>query len=203
MLKITNSLIKNHTARSNKNLTRYKWYDNLVLNIPHSSIDGLGSTRWNNSQLLASEVKKWTNWFTDLIFIPSERNNISILTSDYSRFVVDVYPDNPFLGTICTNYKGLHRDIDDEERMELLRYYNSYINKLIDMLNAHSLLINCQSYPSELCDADIYISFNDDYSKPSEFVLDLTFEFFRKKRIRCRYWAIRYLLKDFYNWFQL
>ena len=70
--------------------TKERWYNNIVLSIPHASVGGLGIARWDNKVALLSEVKRWTDWYTDLLFIPDNREGIQFITSDYSRFVVDV-----------------------------------------------------------------------------------------------------------------
>lgn len=57
---------------------------------PHSSIDGLATTKWNDKAALLKEVRRWTDWYTDLIFVPDQRDKIKTVVSDYSRFVVDV-----------------------------------------------------------------------------------------------------------------
>jgi N-formylglutamate amidohydrolase len=46
------------------------------------------------------------------------------------------------------------------------------------MLNEHSLLIDCHSFPSDLSDVDICIGYNNDWSKPTDFVIDLITGYF-------------------------
>ena len=48
------------------------------------------------------------------------------------------------------------------------------------MLSEHSLLIDCHSFPSDLSDVDICIGFNEDWSKPTDFVIDLVVELFKQ-----------------------
>ena len=48
------------------------------------------------------------------------------------------------------------------------------------MLNEHSLLIDCHSFPSGLSDVDVCIGVSDDWSCPSEFLIELVMESFRQ-----------------------
>ena len=173
--------------QSFRNLLNEKWYDNIVLNIPHSSIDGLATTKWNNKTALLSEVKRWTDWYTDIVFVPDLGNGIKTVIADYSRFVVDVerLPNDPMekigQGILYTDFNGLHRTIEQEEKLGMIAYYMGYIKTLKEMLNEHSLLIDCHSFPSDLSELDICIGVNDDWSRPSDFVIDLVVEFFKKE----------------------
>lgn len=173
--------------QSFRNLLNEKWYDNIVLNIPHSSIDGLATTKWNNKAALLSEVKRWTDWYTDIVFVPDLGNGIKTVIADYSRFVVDVerLPNDPMekigQGILYTDFNGLHRTIEQEEKLGMIAYYMGYIKTLKEMLNEHSLLIDCHSFPSDLSELDICIGVNDDWSRPSDFVIDLVVEFFKKE----------------------
>lgn len=164
-----------------------KSYDNLVLNIPYSSVGGLGVAKWNNKVALMKEVRKWTDWFTDVIFVPDNRPGIKSVIADYSRFVVDVERllDDPMnkvgQGIIYTKFNELQRTISDEEKMGMMAYYYTYIKQLKSMLNEHSLLIDCHSFPSGLSDVDVCIGVNEDWSRPSNFLVELVFEFFKQK----------------------
>ena len=177
-------LPKDLRGRSRIFKTKERWFDNIVLNIPHASIDGLGTTIWDNKEAILSEVRRWTDWFTDYIFIPEIREEIKVILADYSRFVVDVkrLSDDPLekdgQGVIYAEFNNNHRFIEEKERLDLVSYYYSYFNKLKKMLNEHSLLIDCHSFPSDISDVDICIGYNDDWTKPTEFVIELVSKFF-------------------------
>jgi N-formylglutamate amidohydrolase len=64
--------------------------------------------------------------------------------------------------------------------MGMMAYYYSYIKQLKSMLNEHSLLIDCHSFPSGLSDVDVCIGVSDDWSCPSEFLIELVMESFRQ-----------------------
>ena len=173
--------------RSSRNLLNEKWYDNIVLSIPHSSIDGLSTTSWNDKAALLSEVRRWTDWYTDLVFVPDDRNGIKTVIADYSRFVVDVerLPSDPMekigQGILYEKFNGLRRTMGQEERQGMIAYYMGYIKTLTEMLSEHSLLIDCHSFPSDLSDVDICIGYNDDWRRPTDFVIDIVVEFFKKE----------------------
>jgi N-formylglutamate amidohydrolase len=155
-----------------------------VLNIPHASVGGLGIARWDDTKNLITEVRRWTDWYTDMLFIPDKREGIQIMTSDYSRFVVDVerLVNDPLekigQGIVYKKFNGLHRTFEGREEIEMFRYHANYIRDLRLMLDEHSLLIDCHSFPSDLSDVDICIGYNEDWSKPSDFVIDLVKTFF-------------------------
>lgn len=163
-----------------------KSYDNLVLNIPHASVAGLGYAKWDDEVGLIREVRKWTDWYTDLIFVPDNKPGVKSITADYSRFVVDVerLEDDPLdstgQGIVYTKFNGIKRTIDEEERLGMMAYYYAYIKQLKGMLNEHSLLVDCHSFPSELSDVDICIGVNNDWSRPTEFVIELVAEAFKQ-----------------------
>ena len=164
-----------------------RWYENIVLNIPHASIRGLSRIKCDNKANLLAEVKKWTDWYTDLIFIPEKVDRIKHIIAGYSRFAVDVerLPDDPLEknghGIIYTEYNGQQRYVDEKERTRLMAYYYDYHDSLKSMLSEHSLLIDCHSFPSDLSDVDICIGFNEDWSRPTDFVMDLVIESFKQQ----------------------
>jgi len=163
-----------------------RWYENIVLNIPHAGVRGLGSIKCDDKVNLLAEVRKWTDWFTDLIFIPEKNDRIKHIIADYSRFAVDVERllDDPLekkgQGIIYTKYNGQERYVGEKERIRLMAYYYDYIDRLKSMLSEHSLLIDCHSFPSDLSDVDICIGYNEDWSKPTGFVIDLVVESFKQ-----------------------
>ena len=163
-----------------------RWYENIVLNIPHAGVRGLGHIRCDNKVNLLAEVRKWTDWYTDLIFIPEKNDRIKHIIADYSRFAVDVERllDDPLekkgQGIIYTKYNGQERYVGEKERIRLMAYYYDYIDRLKSMLSEHSLLIDCHSFPSDMSDVDICIGYNEDLSKPTDFVIDLVVESFKQ-----------------------
>ena len=165
-----------------------RWYENIVLNIPHAGIKGLGHIRCDNKVNLISEVRRWTDWYTDLVFIPEKKmDRVKHIMAEYSRYVVDVERllNDPLAeegkGIIYTKYDGQHRYVDEEERTKLMAYFYDYMDRLKSMLSEHSLLIDCHSFPSDMSDVDICIGYNEDWSKPTDFVIDLVVESFKQQ----------------------
>ena len=172
--------------------TEVKSYNNIILHIPHASVAGLGYAKWDDEVALIREVRKWTDWYTDLIFIPGDRLMVKSITADYSRFVVDVErmvndPLNDIgQGIVYTKFNGIKRTLDEEERLGMMAYYYAYIKQLKEMLNEHSLLIDCHSFSSDLADVDICIGVNDDRSRPTDFVIELGAEVVTQARFSVR-----------------
>lgn len=173
-----------------KKETIEKSYNNIILNIPHASIAGLGYAKWDDKVGLIQEVRKWTDWYTDLIFVPDDRPGVKSITADYSRFVVDVERlegdplDDIGQGIVYTQFNRIKRALNEEERLGMMAYYYSYIKQLKGLLNEHSLLIDCHSFPSDMSEADICIGVNDDWSRPTDFVIELVSEVFKQAGFR-------------------
>ena len=164
---------------------------NIVLNIPHASINGVFDPKYGgwpcNQYFVNNCLNKWTDWYTDFLFLPlSRQKDVSTVVFPYSRFVCDAerLENDPLeeigQGIIYTQFNGLKRNINDDERQGLMGYYHSYIKQLKSMLNEHSLLIDCHSFPSDLADVDICIGVNDDRSRPTDFVIELVTEVFKQ-----------------------
>lgn len=67
---------------------------NIVLNIPHTSINGVFDPKfggWPHNQYFVNNcLNKWTDWYTDFLFSTlSEQENVSTVVFPYSRFVCD------------------------------------------------------------------------------------------------------------------
>ena len=128
---------------------RLKYYDNLVLHIPHAGISGLDSTCWSDKLSLLNEVRRWTDWYTDIVFIPDDilSLNIRSVIASKSRFVVDLERliEDPLekegQGIIYTSFSGVHREVDVEEQERLMKCYTSHWEQLKSLLNEHSLLL--------------------------------------------------------------
>ena len=61
-------------------------YKNIVLHIPHASAEGAASAGWKDAELLAAQVRLWTDWFTDERFdVPCE--GVCAVRFPLSRFV--------------------------------------------------------------------------------------------------------------------
>ena len=89
-------------------------------------------------------------------------------------------------GIIYTSFSGVHREVDVEEKKRLMIRYTAHQEELKSLLNEHSLLIDCHSFPSELSDVDVCIGVNDDWSRPSDFVIGIVKEGFDRQGYKVR-----------------
>ena len=162
----------------------------IVLNIPHSSNKGIENAGWEDFSAISEKINKWTDWHTDVIFNPNPRLNdsISIVKSELSRFVVDVERlvvdplEKIGQGIVYTNFEGINRVITEERKNELICYYEDYINRLKNELDCDTMLIDCHSFPSDLCeDVDICIGYNEDWSKPSDDFISGAIQYFKDR----------------------
>ena len=161
-------------------------YTNIVLNIPHSSINDYHQG-WSDGLGLFPVVKQWTDWHTDLLFGGNADPNVRELVFNKSRFHVDVerLVDDPLesigQGLAYTQFGEFRRDLDPESANALMAEYKAYHNQLNSMVTEGTMVIDCHSFPSDLSDIDICIGFNTDESKPDDALLDMVkFEFERQ-----------------------
>lgn len=147
---------------------------NIVLNIPHSSINGIFDNeigKWENNPFFINEcVNKWTDWYTDLIF-NSNKIDLTKIVFPYSRFVCDAERlvndelEKIGQGIIYTHFNGYKRkNLKENEIKNIYGLWQMHQNNIINSLNSDSVLIDCHSFPSELSDVDICIGYNNDWS---------------------------------------
>lgn len=150
-------------------------YSKIILNIPHSS-DFIPVNTWNGD--IQSEVNKWTDWFTDIIFKSRDVDNrIVPVAFGFSRFFCDVerLKENEPLeekgqGRFYTNFNGCTREKDGEAYIMAEQACLLHDTLLSSQISGDdNLIIDCHSFPSELAsDVDICIGWNNDWSKPSD-----------------------------------
>ena len=163
-------------------------YRKIVLNVPHSSIEGVFERKYSgwsfNSVFINECLIKWTDWHTDFLF-NSNDDRIEMIRFPLSRFIVDVerLTDDPLesigQGIIYTKFKEFHRNIDDDTKIVLMNIYNNHINTIKQALSEDSILIDCHSFPSELSNIDICIGYNNDWSKPTDETIDMIVSIFQ------------------------
>lgn len=162
-----------------------KQFNRIVLNIPHSTNNMAGMAGWKKNNIFIEDIKKWTDWYTDIIFGTNEENIIPIVFP-YSRFYIDAERliddemEKIGQGIIYTEFNDNVRTISNEEKEKLMIIYNNHISCIKKQLTEKSLLIDCHSFPSELSDNSICIGFNEDWSKPSEEIISNIVKIFEK-----------------------
>lgn len=153
-----------------------KTYNNIVLNIPHGGMFGLDNSGWELNEQFWAQVERWTDWGTPHMFCaPGTRKAVF----PYSRFVVDVerLENDPLesvgQGILYTRFNGHERTLSPENRERLMTIYKAYMARLAKELTPGCLLIDCHSFPQDLSSVDVCIGYNNDWSKPSQEVIDL------------------------------
>lgn len=156
-------------------------FTNIVLNIPHSS-DKRCNEGWISD--ITDEVRKWTDWYTDKLFVCYGVTKQVIFP--YSRFMTDVERliddelEKIGQGIIYTRFNGFSRAVTDELTNDGMNLYKAHHKALKRLVCDGTMVIDCHSFPNEVCpDVDICLGFNDDKSKPSNGTLQMishTFE---------------------------
>lgn len=164
------------------------FFNKIVLNIPHSSINGvfINGSGWSYNANLINSVMKETDWHTDFIFSDTREEVIPFIFN-YSRFLVDVerLENDPLekegRGILYTNVNGHLRDYLDKDKCEqLMNLRKEYLNSISQELTDSTLLIDCHSFNNDVAkDIDICIGFNNDGSKPNEEVINGIASIFR------------------------
>lgn len=163
---------------------------NLVLNIPHSSNQGLFDPeigKWpHNPHFVNDCVNKWTDWWTDFLF-QTDNEKVKSFVFPYSRFVCDAerLEDDPLegigQGIIYTKFGGFtRRELSEKNKERLLAVRKDYLNSISNALNEKSVLIDCHSFPSDVSDVDISIGYNNDWSYDTK-ITDKVIEIFKKQ----------------------
>lgn len=150
---------------------------NIVLNIPHASINGVFDPKYGgwpcNQYFVNNCLNRWTDWYTDFLFLPlSRQEDVSTVVFPYSRFVCDAerLENDPLeeigQGIIYKEY-GNHKrnDMTEKQIKETLRLWEQHQKNLKKHIKSqNTVLIDCHSFPSDLSDCDICIGHNDDWS---------------------------------------
>ncbi len=158
-----------------------KKYNKIVLNIPHSSFNGIISNNggWKPNANLINQAIKETDWHTDFLFKDVSNKRVVPCVFDYSRFYVDVERlvndqlEKEGRGILYTDINGHKRTFSDSIKQSLLSIREEFINQICDEITDDTLLIDCHSFNNEVApDIDICIGYNDDWSKPDEETID-------------------------------
>ena len=139
---------------------------NIVLNIPHSSINGIYDSKfgsWCKNPLFFNEiVKKWTDWYTDYLF-DTDNPNVTKVVFPYSRFVCDAERlENDEMekigqGIAYTSFNGYERTVTKEEKERIFDLWKEHQKNLIKLIDKDTILIDCHSFPSEIGQTDICV----------------------------------------------
>ncbi len=103
-------------------------------------------------------------------------SRIHPVTFPWSRFFCDVerLENDPLekigQGIVYSSFEGIGRNITGTEII-YRSYYLNHKAAVIKELTPSSILIECHSFPSNLSDEEVCISFNDDWSIPDKGLL--------------------------------
>lgn len=158
-----------------------KKYNKIVLNIPHSSFNGIISDKggWKPNANLINQAIKDTDWHTDFLFQDNSNKKVVPCVFNYSRYYVDVerLVDDPLekdgRGILYTDINGHKRTFSDSIKQSLLFVREKFLNNMCNEITNDTLLIDCHSFNNEVApNVDICIGFNRDWSKPDEETID-------------------------------
>ena len=156
--------------------------NNIVLNIPHTSINGLFDKeigKWpNHYDFIKNHVNKWTDWYVTLLFANMmNKENVQSVVFPFSRFVCDVerLKDDPLekegQGIIYDHIGNFQRgELNAEQKNRIMQMWENHQKALASELDKDSILVDCHSFPSELSHYNICIGYNDDWSYNSELI---------------------------------
>lgn len=161
-------------------------YSKILAHIPHASIHDY-SFGWCSSALLFPEVKRLTDWHTEILF-DTTNPKVDVMVFPHSRFYVDVerLEHDPLeeigQGMIYTKYNGFERYLlTSEDKDTLKSIYYDWKKECDGHIVDNTLVIDCHSFPSDISeDIDVCIGFKEDESKPDEEVIFFIVDEFRK-----------------------
>ena len=155
---------------------------NIVLNIPHSSTNGIYDKSFGewpcNPYFVNYCANKWTDWYTDMLFSPlSKKENVETIVFPYSRFVCDVERlkndplENIGQGIIYTEFDGYKRNLTEGQKKNIMKLWEEHQTNLQSAIkDENTVLVDCHSFPSNLSNNDICIGYNDDWSYNKDIV---------------------------------
>lgn len=166
---------------------------NITLNIPHSSINGF-SDGWSSYSTLFKDVKRLTDWHTDVLFKPESCIGAIPIVFPYSRFKVDVerLVNDPLessgQGILYTSSpSGCERTLTDAQRKQLMELYDLHHDLISRSVEDGSMLIDCHSFSNSTCDTiDVCIGYNEDETKPTQEIIDMVIDEFSRYVNRSR-----------------
>ncbi len=178
-------------------------YDNILLNIPHSSeYIPSGIFKDENDRFFLENKLKQTDLYTDIIFKQKEKynNKIESFIFPYNRFYCDIerYWDDDKetmskvgQGAYYTKYMNgdtLFRYDKKDDIKYIFDFYQNLIKELvISNINnkTKGLIIDCHSFNDDIADnsPDICIGVNNDNSSPNKEIIENIIEHFEEYKL--------------------
>lgn len=163
-------------------------FNNVILNIPHSSAFGFNAEEWSNPEEITRYMREWTDWHTEKLFKPRQKSEcIHLCIFPFSRFFVDVerLVNDPMetigQGIIYSRFGEARRQLPDEEVSRRMEIYHRYLDSFKPLIVDNAIIVDCHSFPERLApDVDFCIGFNDDESKPDDKMINDVTHLIRK-----------------------
>ena len=151
-------------------------FDNVILNIPHSSAHGFDAGEWSNPEEITRHMREWTDWHTEKIFKPRQiPGHIRTCLFQFSRFFVDAerLVNDPMeaigQGIVYNRFGEAYRQLSAEEEARRMEIYRQYLDSFKPLIADNTIIVDCHSFPSRQApDVDFCIGVNEDESKPDE-----------------------------------
>ncbi len=164
-------------------------YTNIVLGIPHA-VGKPSDIDWTDNPKVVEEVNRWTDWFTDELFLVG-REGVSTIQGSVSRFDCDVERLEDESDRVCRFCsicgEGLERKVQASSwNLRLAQWFKYRYGLMLAAAQGDSaIILDCHSFPSDLCaDVDIDLGYNDDGSRPPDEVIVAVMDVFREAGYR-------------------
>ena len=169
-----------------------KNFTDIILHIPHSSgrIEEADLAKWSGD--VEACVRRLTDWHTDRLFA-SDMEGVYAMVFDYNRFYCDVerLVNDPMeeigQGLAYCRFADCERVLSEEEKNKIYNIYSVWHRRFATLCAdcRFPLIIDCHSFPIDMAeDVDICIGYNDDWSYPSEEVIDMAAKLFAEAGYR-------------------
>lgn len=160
-------------------------YKNIILNIPHSS-DIMPVNTWDGD--IQPHILRWTDKYTDVLFKPIFKDiqgtAITPVIFPVSRFFCDAERliNDPLgevgQGIYYTKFEDCTRTPDEYTEKYVKKLWSSHQEMLSSLITDNTIIIDCHSFPSDVADVDVCIGYNEDWSKPSDGLVNAVKTFF-------------------------
>ena len=162
-------------------------YNKIVAAIPHS-VSKARYFNLNDNIALTAQIKEWTDWFTDELFV-TDTPGVTAIIGNISRFECDLERlegEHDRIGKFLL--AGSDNRLKEEASKKsawrnlcLAEWYRYRAEILSAASEENTLIIDCHSFPCDYSpDVDICIGFNEDGSKPSENTIRIVSDIFKE-----------------------
>lgn len=167
----------------------------IVLAIPHAT-GSFDTTLWSDPEAVERDARLWTDWYTDALYTKAAHDNPQVrsVVGRISRFDCDLerLEHDPMesvgQGRLYTrSMSGATRHVSQDRATRWVRAWEDYraAIRFAAFDCPRPLLLDCHSFPSMLApEVDVCLGFNDDASRPGEWLLERTAAVFSRAGLR-------------------